>query len=122
MIYLDNNATSPTDPRVVEAMAPYFYDISANPSSTHSAGHKARDAVDHARKNLADLLSSRIDEIYFTSGGTEADNIAIKGTAFAQDKRRKIITSAIEHHAVLTTCEYMQKFGFNVIKVPVGTG
>lgn len=119
MIYLDNNATSPTDPRVVEAMAPYFYDISANPSSTHRAGHKARDAVDQARNNLTNLLSSRIDEIYFTSGGTEADNIAIKGTAFAQDKRRKIITSAIEHHAVLTTCEYMQKFGFNVIKVPV---
>ena len=119
MIYLDYNATSPTDPRVVKTMTPYFCDISANPSSTHSAGYKARNAVDHARKNLADLLHSRIDEIYFTSGGTEADNIAIKGTAFAQEKRKKIITSAIEHHAVLTTCDYMQKFGYSIVEVPV---
>jgi len=119
MIYLDYNATTPTDPRVVAAMTPYFNDISANPSSTHSAGYKARDAVDHARNSLGDLLNSRIDEVYFTSGGTEADNIAIKGTAFAQEKRKKIITSAIEHHAVLTTCDYMQKFGFNILKVPV---
>jgi cysteine desulfurase len=119
MIYLDYNATSPTDPRVVKAMQPYFHDMSANPSSAHSAGHKARDAVDHARKRLADLLHSRIDEVYFTSGGTEADNIAVKGTAFTQEKRKKIITSAIEHHAVLTTCNYMQKFGYHVVKVPV---
>ena len=119
MIYLDYNATSPTDPRVVKAMQPYFYDMSANPSSVHSAGHKARHAVDHARKRLADLLHSRIDEVYFTSGGTEADNVAIKGTAFAQEKRKKIITSAIEHHAVLTTCNHMQKFGYRVVKVPV---
>ena len=119
MIYLDYNATSPTDPRVIEAMTPYFYEVPANPSSTHSAGHHARDAVEHARKSLADLLNVRTDEIYFTSGGTEADNIAIKGTSFAQYKRKTIITSAIEHHAVLTTCEYMKKFGFNLTIVPV---
>lgn len=119
MVYLDYNATTPTDSRVVEAMLPYFHDISANPSSIHTAGHKARKALEGSRTALAELLKSRNDEIYFTSGGTEADNTAIKGTAFAQDKRKKIITSAIEHHAVLTTCEYMQKFGFRVVKVPV---
>ena len=119
MIYLDYNATSPTDSRVVTAMTPYFFDISANPSSSHTAGHRARDGVEAARKYLAGLLNSQTDEVYFTSGGTEADNIAIKGTAFAQDKRKTIITSVIEHHAVLTTCEYMKKFGFNVIKIPV---
>jgi cysteine desulfurase len=119
MIYLDYNATAPTDPRVVEAMLPYFYDISANPSSVHSAGHRAREAVENARAELARLLGTRTDEIYFTSGGTEADNIAIKGTAFAQSRRKKIVISAIEHHAVLTTCEYMQKFGYVLVKVPV---
>ncbi|KPK64354.1 cysteine desulfurase [candidate division WOR_3 bacterium SM23_42] len=119
MIYLDYNATTPTDSRVVEAMLPYFHDISANPSSIHTAGHKAREALEGSRTALAELLKSRNDEIYFTSGGTEADNTAIKGTSFAQDKRKKIITSAIEHHAVLTTCEYMKKFGFRVVKVPV---
>lgn len=100
-------------------MLPYYHDISGNPSSIHNAGHQAREAVESARVTMAQLLKSRPDEIYFTSGGTEADNTAIKGTAFAQDKRTKIITSAIEHHAVLTTCEYMQKFGFQVVKVPV---
>jgi cysteine desulfurase len=119
LIYLDYNATSPTDPRVIEAMIPYFHDISANPSSIHSAGQQAREAVEAARKSLAELLNSRSDEIYFTSGGTEADNIAIKGTAFAENTRKDIITSVIEHHAVLAACEYMKKFGFNVIKVPV---
>jgi cysteine desulfurase len=101
LIYLDYNATSPTDPRVVAAMSPYFFDISANPSSTHSAGHKARDGVENARASLAGLL------------------IAIKGTALAQEKRKTIITSAIEHHAVLTTCEYMEKFGYNITRIPV---
>ncbi len=119
MIYLDYNATSPADPRVIQAMMPYFHDISANPSSIHSAGVQARDAVEHARQNLTKLLNCRTDEIYFTSGGTEADNIAIKGTALAQNERKNIITSAIEHHAVLTTCKYMKRFGFNIITVPV---
>ncbi len=119
MIYLDYNATSPADPRVIQAMMPYFHDISANPSSIHSAGVQARDAVEHARQNLTKLLNCRTDEIYFTSGGTEADNIAIKGTALAQNERKNIITSAIEHHAVLTTCKYMKRFGFKIITVPV---
>ena len=119
MIYLDYNATTPTDQRVIKAMLPYFHDTSGNPSSVHGAGHKTRHAVESARTTLAEMLRCRTDEVYFTSGGTESDNIAIKGTAFAQDKRTKIVTSAIEHHAVLITCEYMQKFGFQVVKVPV---
>lgn len=119
IVYLDNNATTPTDPRVVEEMHPFFNEISANPSSIHGAGRLARDAVDKGRQRLSRLLNCRIDEIYFTSGGTEADNLAIKGVAFATDKRRKIVTSAIEHHAVLTTCDYMTKFKHEIVKVPV---
>ncbi len=119
MIYLDYNATTPTDERVIKAMLPYFHDISANPSSIHSNGQKAREAVENARTILAAILKCRTDEVYFTSGGTESDNIAIKGTAFAASKRKKIITSEIEHHAVLTTCEYMEKFGFTIVKIPV---
>jgi cysteine desulfurase len=118
-VYLDYNATTPTDPRVIERMLPYFHEISANPSSIHRAGRTARDAVEGARKKLSRLLNCRTEEVYFTSGGTEADNIAIKGAAFVQNERRKIVTSMIEHHAVLTTCEYMAKFGYEIIKVPV---
>ncbi len=119
MIYLDYNATTPTDPRVVKTMRPYFNDFFANPSSIHGPGQEARKAVEQAREKLAKMLNSKITEVYFTSGGTEADNIAIKGMAFAQDKRKKIILSAVEHHAVLNTCEYMEKFGFEIVKVPV---
>lgn len=119
MIYLDYNATTPTDPRVVEAMLPYFTEVYANPSSIHSPGQEARKAVEEAREKLARLLNVDVKEVYFTSGGTEADNIAIKGVAFRQDKRKKIITSVVEHHAVLTTCEYMAKFGYEVVKIPV---
>ncbi|UCF71411.1 MAG: cysteine desulfurase NifS [candidate division WOR-3 bacterium] len=118
-IYLDNNATTPTDPRVLDAMLPYFHTMPGNPSSIHAAGRKARQAVDSARGRVSALLGCRSDEIYFTSGGTESDNIAIKGTCFAQEERKKIITSSIEHHAVLTVCEYMQKFGYELVKVPV---
>lgn len=119
IVYLDNNATTPTDPRVIEAMLPFFNEVSANPSSIHGAGRLARDAVETGRQRLSRLVNCRTDEIYFTSGGTEADNLAIKGVAFATDKRRKIVTSAIEHHAVLTTCEYMGKFKYEIVKVPV---
>ncbi len=119
MIYLDYNATTPTDPKVVEAMLPYFNENFANPSSIHSPGQEARKAVEKAREKLAKMLNSKVKEVYFTSGGTEADNITIKGTTFAQNKRKKIVTSAVEHHAVLNTCEYMAKFGFEIVKVPV---
>ncbi len=118
-VYLDNNATTPTDPRVIEMMLPYFHEISANPSSIHRAGRQARDAVEEAREKISRLVHCRTEETYFTSGGTEADNMAIKGTALAQNERKKIITSEIEHHAVLATCEYVAKFGYEIIKVPV---
>jgi len=119
VIYLDYNATTPTDPRVVKTMLPYFHDFFANPSSIHGPGQEARKAVEQAREKLAKMLNSKITEVYFTSGGTEADNLAIKGMAFAQSKRKKIVFSAVEHHAVLNTCEYMAKFGFEIVKVPV---
>jgi len=100
-------------------MLPYFHDFFANPSSIHGPGQEARKAVEQAREKLAKMLNSKITEVYFTSGGTEADNLAIKGMAFAQSKRKKIVFSAVEHHAVLNTCEYMAKFGFEIVKVPV---
>jgi len=119
VIYLDYNATTPTDPRVVKTMLPYFHDFFANPSSIHGPGQEARKAVEQAREKLAKMLNSKLTEVYFTSGGTEADNLAIKGMAFAQSKRKKIVFSAVEHHAVLNTCEYMTRFGFEIVKVPV---
>ncbi|UCG29607.1 MAG: cysteine desulfurase NifS [candidate division WOR-3 bacterium] len=118
-VYLDNNATTPADPRVIEKMLPYFHETSANPSSIHGAGRRARDAVEEAREKLSRLVHCRTDETYFTSGGTESDNMGIKGAAFAQSERTKIITSAIEHHAVLTTCDYMKKHGYEIVKAPV---
>lgn len=119
MIYLDYNSTTPTDPRVVEEMLPYFYEHSANPSSVHRPGQEARKVVEEAREKIAKFFNADAREIYFTSGGTEADNTAIKGVAFSQDKRKKIITSKVEHHAVLTTCEYLAKFGYEIVKIPV---
>ena len=119
MIYLDYNATTPTDPRVVKTMLPYFHDFFANPSAIYGPGQEARKAVEQAREKLAKMLNSKITEVYFASGGTEADNLAIKGMAFAQSKRKKIVISAVEHHAVLNTCEYMTRFGFEIVKVPV---
>lgn len=118
-IYLDNNATTPVDPRVFETMRPYFSEIAGNPSSIHSAGQQARRAIEEARARTAALLGCRVEEIYFTSGGTESNNITIKGTALAQDKRKKIIASAIEHHAVLEPCIYLRRFGFELVKIPV---
>jgi len=118
-VYLDNNATTPTDPRVIEKMMPYFHEISANPSSIHGAGRRAREAVEEAREKISRLVNCRPEEVYFTSGGTEADNLAIKGAVLSQNERKKIITSEIEHHAVLTTCEHMARFGYEVVKTPV---
>ena len=120
-VYLDNNATTPTDPQVVEAMLPYFTQKYGNPSSVHSAGQEVRKAIDTAREQVAALLGAQPNEIYFTSGGTEADNMAIIGTYFAKQKKgNHIITSQIEHHAVLHTCKWLQKQGFaEVTYVPV---
>lgn len=119
-IYLDYAATTPTDPAVVEAMQPYFTENFGNPSSIYTASRIAQNAIDEARKKIATALGARPKEIIFTSGGSESDNFAIKGIAFANQARgNHIITSAIEHHAVLNTCKFMEKIGFRVTYLPV---
>jgi cysteine desulfurase len=119
-IYLDYAATTPTDPEVVKAMLPYFGDCFGNPSSAHSFGQEAREAIEKARSNVASLLGANPAEIVFTSGGTESDNLAIKGIAYAnRSKGNHIITSAIEHHAVTEPCHFLEKQGFEVTLLPV---
>lgn len=119
-VYLDYAATTPTHPEVVKAMLPYFTESFGNPSSIYSYGQEARGAIEEARRKVATLIGAHEDEIVFTSGGTEADNFAIKGTAFAhQSKRNHIITSTIEHHAVLETCHFLERRGFPVTYLPV---
>ena len=119
-IYLDYAATTPTDPEVVKAMLPYFTEDFGNPSSIYSYGQEAKGAVEEARVKVADLISARDEEILFTSGGTEADNFALKGVAFANEsKGNHIITSSIEHHAVIQTCKFLAGRGFLVTYLPV---
>ena len=119
-VYLDHNATSPLDPEVLEAMRPYYGDKYGNASSIHSFGREARAAVDEAREKVAGLIGSWEEGIVFTSGGSEADNFALKGVAYALGHRGKhIITSAIEHQAVLNTCQYLEKEGFRITYLPV---
>ena len=119
-IYLDYAATTPTDPEVVTAMLPYFTEIFGNPSSIYSYGQEAKEAIEKARANIAHFLGAMEDEIIFTSGGTESDNTAINGIAFANEsKGNHIITSSIEHHAILETCKSLQKRGFEVTYLPV---
>ena len=120
-IYLDHAATTPTRPEVLEAMRPYFTDVYGNPSSIHSQGRDANEAIEAARDTVARHLGARADEIVFTSGGTEADNYAIEGTAYGlEDRGKHIVTTKIEHHAVLETCEFLETRGFDVTAVGVG--
>lgn len=119
-IYMDNAATTAVLPEVVEAMLPYFTQYYGNPSSIHAIGRDARRAVDAARKSVAASIGAQPQEIYFTSGGTESDNWALKGAAFAGRKKgNHIITSAIEHHAILHPCQWLEKQGFEVTYLPV---
>jgi cysteine desulfurase len=121
-IYLDHAATTPVDERVVAAMLPYFTAQPGNPSSIHRAGRAALEALDDARESVAAVLGASRKEIVFTGGGSEADNLAIKGVALAQRQAGKgahIITSATEHHAVLHTVEYLEQFGFEATVLPV---
>ncbi|MDO9585367.1 MAG: cysteine desulfurase NifS [Syntrophales bacterium] len=119
-IYLDHAATTPADPEVVKAMLPYFSEIYGNPSSLHAFGQEAKRAVEEARDKISSFISASPDEIVFTSGGTESDNFALKGTALARrEKGDHIITTAIEHHAILETCHYLEKQGFRVTYLPV---
>jgi len=127
-IYLDYAATTPTHPKVVEAMQPYFSDKFGNPSSIHSFGQEAKGAVERAREQVVRLLAPRhssgqggsVEEIVFTSGGTEADNFALEGVAFANEGRgNHIIVSAVEHHAVTECCGFLKKRGFKITYLPV---
>lgn len=119
-IYLDNAATTPTDPRVIEAMRPYWSEMFGNPSSIHRYGQEALNAVEENRSRIAESLGGKTSEIVFTSGGTEADNAAIKGVAFAlKEKGNHIITSCIEHHAVLHSCDFLASQGFSITALPV---
>lgn len=120
MIYLDNAATTKVSEAVFEAMKPYFCEQYANPSAIYSFAGKSMKAVDEARKNTAVLIGAKTDEIYFTAGGSESDNWAVKAAAEAyKDKGKHIITSTIEHHAVLHTCQYLEKQGCEVTYVNV---
>ena len=122
-VYLDYNATTPVDPAVLEAMLPFLAENFGNAGSVHSAGQRARAAVDAARESVAALIGAKLSEIVFTSGGTEADNLAIFGAVAASTKPRKhIVTTAIEHHAILHSCEELARQGVDVTIVPVGTG
>ncbi len=119
-IYMDNAATTPVSPAVLDAMLPYFTQVYGNASSIHQTGREAFKAIANARRQVAAAIGAKPEEIYFTAGGSESDNWAIKGTAFARRaKGNHIITSAIEHHAVLHTCEWLQKQGFEVTYLPV---
>ena len=120
IIYMDHAGTTPLDPRVLEAMLPAFSDYFGNPSSVHTIGQEAKRALDDAREKVASILGCRMSEVVFTSGGTESDNAAIKGAAAAlQETGNHIVTSAIEHHAVLHTCQYLENMGFDVTYLPV---
>lgn len=115
MIYLDNAATTKTAPEVVDAMLPYFSEYYGNASTIYSLGAESKKAMDHARQTITDSLGAKPEEIYFTAGGSESDNWALKATAEAYaSKGKHIITTKIEHHAILHTCEYLEKRGFEI--------
>jgi cysteine desulfurase len=120
MVYLDYNATTPVDPRVAEAMWPYLRELFGNPSSLHSYGVDAREAVETARAQVAKLLGCKPDEVVFTSGGSESNNTAIKGVVFRlRQKGYHIITTQIEHSAVISPCKFLEELGFFVTYLPV---
>ncbi len=119
-IYFDHAASTPVHPQVIDAMIPYFDQVYGNPSSLHRFGRQSRYALDQARAQIARTLGATPYQMVFTSGGTEADNMALMGIALAnREKGNHIITTSIEHHAVLQTCEYLQKTGFDVTYLPV---
>jgi cysteine desulfurase len=119
-VYLDHNGTTPVHPEVIEAMMPFFKDQFGNASSIHWAGREVKKYLDDAREKVAALLNARPGEIVFTGCGTESDNMAIKGVAFAlKEKGRHIITTQVEHHAVLHTCQFLEKMGYEVTYLPV---
>ncbi len=119
-VYLDHAATTPLDPRVLEAMLPYLRDFWGNPSSLYAEAQEARKGLDGARRTIAGILGCRPHEVIFTSGGSESDALALRGVAYASRRRgNHIITSAVEHHAVLHTAERLEQEGFRVTHLPV---
>ena len=119
-IYLDHNATTPVHPEVLKIMLPYYTEFFGNPSSVHAFGREARVAVEGAREVVADALGARPSEIYFTSGGTESNNLAVQGAVYAYRCRgNHIITTQVEHHAILHTCRYLEQCGYAVTYLPV---
>jgi len=121
-IYLDHNATTPVHPEVVEAMLPFLREHFGNPSSSHVYGHRAQEAVERARGQVAELLGCQPDEVLFTSGGTEANNLAIRGAAEAVGtQRRHVVTSVIEHPATARPCAWLEEQGFELARVPVSS-
>jgi len=122
VIYLDNAATTPLHPKALEAMLPFLTQRFGNPSATYAIARQAQKAIDDARKAVAAVLGCRAADIVFTSGGTESVNTALKGVAFAQKKARAgnhVVTTEVEHHAVLHTANYLEQFGFEVTRLPV---
>lgn len=120
LIYLDNAATTKTAPEVVEAMLPYFTEHYGNPSTVYSLGGESKKAITEARETIAKALGAQTEEIYFTAGGSESDNWALKATAEAyKSKGNHIITTKIEHHAILHTCEWLEKHGYEITYLPV---
>ena len=120
-IYLDYQSTTPTDPRVVEAMMPYFTEYFGNPHSRdHAYGWEAEEAVEIARENIAKLIGASAREIIFTSGATESNNLALKGvTGFYKDKKNHVVTVVTEHKCVLDSCRHLEREGFDVTYLPV---
>jgi cysteine desulfurase len=117
---MDHNATTPVRPEVLEAMLPFYGPVYGNASSLHGFGREAKDGLERAREQVAKVLGAKPDEVCFTGGGTEADNLAVKGMAWAnRDRGDHLITSQVEHHAVFNTCEYLEKQGFKVTYLPV---
>jgi cysteine desulfurase len=118
--YLDNAATTPTDPRVLQAMLPCFTEVYGNPSSQHAFGQTAKHLVEEARKTVASFIEASPEEIIFTSGGTEGNNTVVEGIAHARrEKGNHVITSKIEHHSILEPCHFLEKEGFEVTLIPV---
>jgi cysteine desulfurase len=121
LIYLDYNATTPVVPEVVEAMLPYLHEHWGNPSSSHAFGRRAHAAVDAARQQVAELIGCAADEIVFTSGGTEANNLALRGVTGAVAQRRQVATSTIEHPSVAAPCAWLERHGWCVCRPLVRT-
>ena len=120
LIYMDHAATTPVRPEVLDAMLPYFRESFGNPSSIYTLAQEALKAVDDSRQTVADVLGARMSQVVFTSGGTESDNTALKGAAFAlRNTGNHVITTSIEHHAVLHTCHQLEQFGFEITYLPV---